>query len=83
MAEVIPLTREIGAALPTLTAAARVPESDLDSRYAELRIEVVALLRSIDERRARGWHKVPYRELGRLRALVGVPEPEHPYTVDH
>jgi len=69
MGEIVPMTWEIEKHLPELTGSDE-----------ELRAEVRLLLRSIDARRARGWHKVPYRELARLRVLVGVPEPEHPYS---
>jgi hypothetical protein len=69
MTNVIPLTSAIKDHLPELTAGDE-----------ELRVEVRTLLRSIDARRARGWHKVPYRELARLRLLVGVPEPDDRYS---
>jgi hypothetical protein len=75
MENVYPLTREIKDHLAELTASPASPASP-----EGLADEVRTLLRSIDARRARGWHKVPYRELAVLRALVGVPEPENPYS---
>jgi hypothetical protein len=69
MSNVIPLTTEIEQHLPELTAT-----------DDELRHEVRVLLELIDGRRRRGWHKVPFYALARLRVLAGVPEPDDPYS---
>ena len=81
MGEIIPLTGDIGIHLPEIaTTASGVATAA--SGCAELVYEVRALLALIDDRRRRGWAKVPFYALYRLRALVGVPEPEPTTTTE-
>jgi hypothetical protein len=70
MGDLIPFTHQTGTHLPDLdTAASGI------ATMTELEFEVRQFIALIDERRARGWTKVPYYALHRLRLLVGVPEP--------
>lgn len=72
MGELIGLTGEITAALPTLRAAAEAAGDPVHS-CAELRRAVLAFLDDVEERRRRGWHKVNMKHVARLRELVEPP----------